>query len=95
MTVLYSPYDIWKITSKPEWYYENYLTTEWGFSILFMIFHKEPLNPNDSLKITTPPMTFQYSPYGIWKITLKTEWYLDNNHPSEWQFSIHINIFEK
>ena len=23
MTILNSPYDIWKITSKPEWYLEN------------------------------------------------------------------------
>ena len=31
--ILYSPYNIWKITSKPEWYLENNLPTEWGFSI--------------------------------------------------------------
>ena len=28
-------------------------------------------------------MKVLYSPYDIWKITSKPEWYLDNNHPSE------------
>jgi hypothetical protein len=33
MTVLYSPYYIWNITSKPEWYLENIHHSEWYFSI--------------------------------------------------------------
>ena len=30
-------------------------------------------------------MTFLCSPYYIWKTTSEPEWYLENNHPSEWQ----------
>ena len=40
MTFIYSPYDIWKITSKPEWFLENNLTTEWGFFFHLKIFKK-------------------------------------------------------
>ena len=40
-------------------------------------------------------MTVLCLPYDIWKITSKPECYLQNNHPSEWQFSIHLTIFEK
>jgi len=45
---------------------------------------------------TYPPlrMTFLYSPYDIWKITSKPEWYLENNLPSKWQFSIHLTILQ-
>ena len=66
MTVLNSPYDIWKITSKPEWYLENNL----------------PMNDS--------------SLFTLWylKYNLKTRKYLENNLPSEWQFSIHLIIFQ-
>ena len=44
-----------------------------------------------------PPlqMTLLDSPYDIWKITSKPEWNLENKQISEWQFSIHLMIFEK
>jgi len=48
MAFLYSPYDIWKITSKPEWYLENNLSPERQFSIYAMIFEKYPQKPNDT-----------------------------------------------
>ena len=123
MTFFYSPYDIWKITLKPEWYLQNNHSPEWKFSFNLMIFEKLPQIPNDTQKITSPPndsslftllylkynlktrmilrklpplrMTFLYSYYEIWKITLIPKWYLENNHPSEWQFSIHLNLFKK
>ena len=40
-------------------------------------------------------MTFLYSYYEIWKITSNPEGYLENNHLPEWQYSIHLVIFEK
>ena len=40
-------------------------------------------------------MTVLYSPNHIWKITSKTEWYLENNQPSECKFSNHLNIWKK
>ena len=40
-----------------------------------------------------PPlrMRFLCSPYDFWKITSISEWYLENNLSSEWQFPIHID----
>jgi len=40
-------------------------------------------------------MTVLYSPYDILERTSKPECYLENNHTSEWQFSIQLMIFEK
>jgi len=54
MKVLYSPYEIWKIISKPEWYLENNLTTEWVISIHLMIF-KNNHKPEWYLENYHPP----------------------------------------
>ena len=48
MTLLYSPYDIWKITSKPEWYLENNHQSEWQFSY----------SPYDIWKLTSEPENY-------------------------------------
>jgi len=48
MAVLYSPYDIWKITTKPKWYLENNHLSEWEFSIHLIILEKKPPNLNDT-----------------------------------------------
>ena len=44
MTVLYSPYDIWKITSKPKWYLENNLLPN-DSSLFTLLYSKYNLKP--------------------------------------------------
>ena len=84
-----------EITSNPEWYLENYHPSEWEFSIHRTIFKKNLKTRMILRKCPPLRMTVLYSPYDIWKLTSKPEWHLENNHPSEWQFSIHLIIFEK
>ena len=40
-------------------------------------------------------MRILYSPNDISKITLKPEWYLENNHPTDWEFSILLMVLQK
>ena len=95
MTVLNSLYDVWKITSKPEWYLENNLP--FRMTVLY--------SPNDIWKITSKPEWYlennytmnDSSQFTLWylKNNLKPKWYLENNYTSESQFSIHFMMFEK
>ena len=72
MTVLYTPYDIWKNNLKPECYLENNHPSECQFSILLMIFEKLPQNPNDTYKITSPPNDSSLFNLLYFKYNLKT-----------------------
>ena len=96
MTVLNSPYNIWKLTSKHEWHLENNLPSKWQFSIHLIIFEQKTSKPEWYLEDNHPSdWQFFYSPYDIWKITSKPEWYLENCLPTDWGFSIHLSIFKK
>ena len=70
MTVLYSPYDIWKLTSKPEWHIEN--NTPVRMTVLY--------SPYYIWKITSKPEWYLENNYqSEWHFSVLLIVFLKNN----------------